>query len=1032
MKTSILIFWTKKENPIFHCVSPHKIHFILFALLLLIFSHASAQVSGFIFKDFNANGTKDNTATFNEVGMAGGVVKATDPTGAALSVSYAGGGASTDATGGYSVSSGTTGQIRLEFIMPDNYTFASTGASGGTTIMFPVGATQNLAVNYPQDYCQASPQIVVPCYVGQDLTGPNATEAAMARFDYYGNDKYIGQAGYTMPTKITDHQQLGATYGVAYSRITKKVFVGAVLRRHASYGPQGIGGIYEVDPITGAVNNWLNIETLSGIDAGTDTRDATTLNTISPTKSYDYQAFFDIGKQSLGDVEISNDSKTLYVINLFQQSLVAIDVATKALVGSYPITASALGLACPQSDFRPWGLKYHKGKLYVGAVCTAQTSQLTADIKGYVLEFDPANTGAGFNTYFSFPLNYTRESNSTNSWHPWNEKSFDPGSNNPSPIDPTFNDDARNAQAILSDIEFDADGSLVLGLMDRHGMMFSSGNAPPDPAATSTASTSAFTNGDILRVCNTTTGFILECTLNFPYSGGGEFYDDKRQGGAGTSQVKETAGGALAFLAGSGEIASTAVDPFTVLENGIAWWNNTSGVRNRAYMIFDKNTPGNQGKTAGLGDIELLCDAAPIEIGNRVWSDTNNNGIQDAGESPLANISVVLCLASAPTTPVATATTDANGNYYFSSATGTNTTSAIYGLNIAFNTNYILKFPTTATGGLSLSTKPNQGANDLIDTDANATGKISFTTGYAGENNHSFDVGYALVTCTAPTTPIAYVSPTSIGVGGSISLTSSATGTDASTTYTWAGPSTFTSTLQNPTTTAPATAGGYTYSVTISNGGTCSVSATTSLTVTAAVVCTAITGAAITLNPISPVVAGTTVNLTASKTDAGTPTTYTWVASPNTGFTSTTSQATLTNPIAGTYNFTVTIQNNNGTGTCTATATSSLSVSTALTPCTVVTGAGITLSPVSPVVAGTTVNLTASKTDAGTPTTYTWVASPNTGFTSTTQNATLTNPIAGTYNFTVTIQNNNGTGTCTATATSSLSVSTLPQLLVQP
>jgi trimeric autotransporter adhesin len=58
------------------------------------------------------------------------------------------------------------------------------------------------------------------------------------------------------------------------------------------------------------------------------------------------------------------------------------------------------------------------------------------------------------------------------------------------------------------------------------------------------------------------------------------------------------------------------------------------------------------------------------------------------------------------------------------------------------------------------------------------------------------------------------------------------------------------------------------------------------------------------------------------------------VASPSTGFTSTTSQATLINPSAGTYNFTVTIQNNNGTGTCTATATSSLSVSTAPIGCT--------------------------------------------------------------------------------------------------
>ena len=33
-----------------------------------------------------------------------------------------------------------------------------------------------------------------------------------------------------------------------------------------------------------------------------------------------------------------------------------------------------------------------------------------------------------------------------------------------------------------------------------------------------------------------------------------------------------------------------------------------------------------------MSDVELLCDAAPIEIGNRVWHDVNGNGIQDPSE----------------------------------------------------------------------------------------------------------------------------------------------------------------------------------------------------------------------------------------------------------------------------------------------------------------------------------------------------------------------------------------------------------------
>lgn len=711
--------------------------------LLFLATSSMAQVSGTVFKDYNINGTKENTSVYNEIGMDGVTVKATNLSGAALTVAYTGGGVATNSSGAYVVTGGTVGQIRLEFVLPDTYTFASNGASGGTTVMFPSGTTQNLGVNYPQDYCQTNPNLSVSCYAGGAIAGN--TETTFIQFAYNGNDKYIGQTGYTGPTPITDHEHTGAVYGNAYARESKKIYTSAVLRRHVPFGPLGIGGLYEIDPSTNTVVNWLNIETLSGVDAGTDTRNsADPANTVVPVKNYDYLAFNLIGKQSLGDIEISDDGKTLYVVNLFQQSLVAIDVATKSLVGSYPITAAALGLTCPQSDFRPWGLKYHHGKLYVGAVCSAESSQLATDMKAYVLSFDPTNAGTGFSLYYSFSLDYTREQDP---WHPWNTTSYDPGSNN----DPTTNQ--RNSQAILSNIEFDTDGSLILGLLDRHGMMFSSSNNSPDPTATSTNSVTPFSNGDILRACNVGGVLTLEggagCAYNPPAAGGTaiEFYDDRRAG-LGNGNIKEDAGGSLALLAGYNEIVSTAIDEYNVNENGICWWNNTNGVRNRAYMIFDKNTAGSQGKTSGLGDIELLCNASPIEIGNRVWEDIDSDGIQDAGEVPLSGVTVTLCAANG-TTVISTATTDANGNYYFSTASGTSTSSAIYGLNLAFNTNYVLKFPTTS-GTKSITIK-DTGSNDLLDSDAGTDGKVAFTIGSAGQNNHSFDVGYgATIACTKP------------------------------------------------------------------------------------------------------------------------------------------------------------------------------------------------------------------------------------------------------------------------------------------
>ncbi len=42
---------------------------------------------------------------------------------------------------------------------------------------------------------------------------------------------------------------------------------------------------------------------------------------------------------------------------------------------------------------------------------------------------------------------------------------------------------------------------------------------------------------------------------------------------------------------------------------------------------------GHQGKIPpGLGDLELLTDPAPVEIGNRVWLDSDRDGIPDAND----------------------------------------------------------------------------------------------------------------------------------------------------------------------------------------------------------------------------------------------------------------------------------------------------------------------------------------------------------------------------------------------------------------
>ncbi len=736
----------------------NRLKWLMFLMLFIAASAANAQISGTVYRDFNANGVKDASASYNENGLAGVTVKAYNSANALVGTTISA------ASGTYSFT-GLTLPLRIEFsgFATGDYT-GPAGSNNSSSIQFysAANSTANFGVNYPSDYTQPNPLVIYPQVTSGNLTGNAAAFPAIFTSGYSGTgyDKYIGQSGYVAPTTITDHQTVGSLWGMAYSRQTQKAFTSAVFRRQAVLGPLGIGGIYQVDPATGTTTQWLNIETLAGIDAGTDTRDGSAGNSIPPDyndPSYDNNAAPLVGKQSLGDIDLSDDGSVLYVVNLYQQSLVAINANTKALIGSYPITASTLGLSIPQSDLRPWGLKYYRGKVYVGVVTSAQSTQNVSDLKGYILQFDPANPGAGFSNYFSLNFDYDREQ--TNMlWNPWNANSIHPGGSG---------EEAYNPQPIISDIEFDVDGSMLLGVSDRHGFMFSSFNYGIDAAASAATNANPSTAGDILRVCNVSGSLVLEgstgCSYTNTFGNGGEFYNDRRQGGAGNGSMRETTTGGLSFYPGTNEILTTSQDEFDVRENGLTWLNNTTGQRDRAYMVFDKDTPGSVGKTNGLGDIEIVSDAAPIEIGNRVWLDTNADGIQDAGEPSIAGVTVQLVNTGG--TVIATATTDADGNYYFSNnPNGTSTSSAIYNIaSLTFNTNYCVRIPNVQGGskqaalGTNVLTLTNAGSGtnqDFIDNDGALSGnnaQTCLTTGIAGENNHTYDFGFTpAASCTKP------------------------------------------------------------------------------------------------------------------------------------------------------------------------------------------------------------------------------------------------------------------------------------------
>lgn len=113
---------------------------------------------------------------------------------------------------------------------------------------------------------------------------------------------------------------------------------------------------------------------------------------------------------------------------------------------------------------------------------------------------------------------------------------------------------------------------------------------------------------------------------------------------------------------------------------------------------------------------------SPASIGDKVWEDTNKNGIQDSGENGIANVTVKLFDCN--NNLIATTTTNSSGNYSFTNLTPGD---------------YYVQF--IAPSGYTLTAK-DQGTDDTKDSDADATtGKTICTTLSAGENDLTWDAG---------------------------------------------------------------------------------------------------------------------------------------------------------------------------------------------------------------------------------------------------------------------------------------------------
>jgi hypothetical protein len=792
--------------------------------------------------------------------------------------------------------------VRLEFVIPNSGTCSvngtidypsAAGVTYGTATRFlPTSGSarinNNFAFNYPGDLVSSTynPLLFIPRFSQGNPTGGGTTGTSDGLNGFSYNN-----SGVTVPAAKLTTANVGCVYGMAYSRPANKLFAGAYIRRYYGLGPAFSGSsgaiylinnlgsatptasaFYDMDgngyatryngllaygsttsfSITGtAPLNTINYlgatDPNSGLPIGlgvvgansgsaTTTRNLSASNTVA---SNDPAAWGQVGRVGLGDIEISDDGKYLFVVNLYDRKLYRltlndpINPTAVTAVSSYALPApparsskgggfivtygtatTAFYTGAAGGGYqRPFGLKYYRGKVYVATVTSGETGGTSTkdnnsgvpeytDLWAYVWQFDADAGTPAFNTtpLLQEPQNYNRGTNgdaADETWHPWTN-TFQGAI----PADASF---YYYSQPMFTGIEFDNDGSMVLSFRDRFGDQMGSLNKP----LTGNGSYSAGATGEILRAYknNATCTYELEVNAKEGASssklatagvgdnqgpGGGEFYYQDNTynvvtgsytwgGGTNFSNTwhLNLSEGSLVMLPGATEITSTFVDPFNLYSGGVSWYNNTTGANARDYQLHIGNTVQDLGKTNGLGDMEMVTPLAPIEIGNRVWNDLNGDGIQNAGEPGIANVSLELVdnlgnpVDSDPLTigiQQTFVTTDANGNWFLTSATGTDAAGINYGVAFLPNTIYKVKLATgvtddwdpAANGGLGAPRAGQQltgmqltqtnitgnGQPDFSDNDASLISsipQITITIGNYGENNHNIDFGFALL-----------------------------------------------------------------------------------------------------------------------------------------------------------------------------------------------------------------------------------------------------------------------------------------------
>ncbi|EFA80808.1 colossin C [Heterostelium album PN500] len=583
------------------------------------------DVGGTVFYDPNFNSLQDN----GEPGISGLQVIVYSPV-----YGYPIGSAITDANGKWKIP-GLNPNIpyRIEYVVPDY--LVSTGAA---LVRFVRGGDSSLSLglvyynqtgsdkgnNYPKSFATT-------CFVKGANNGPYRDHTTVVAFYSNAVGKGYEAEGSQYIYKMATHGQVGAVNGIAYDPKTGDTFVSAYHKTGSDIGPYGTGAIYKINSKLG-ITVYANLNALYGTQY------------CGPyTHSFDYRerdvAGPWVGKIAFGEMIATNDY--LYVTNLFRNDIVSIPLRqTPTATNVVAINVPNPGCSAP-NDWHIFPVTVYQNDLYTGGVCAGE---LGSTLSTYILKYDRANKK--FINVLSFTMNYARGcrymdnfANCVGSqWTRW-----------------TVTD---TAQPMLTSIIFDDLGHLVMGFKDRSGDIGSTVSAP-----------------DMLVACLSPTGYYFlenngvcggylgsspnQKSLSGLYfgPGGGQYFDVKKPG------IHDYISSFAAVKGGPQVIVTTGFDMYETFEGSIRWYNSTTGrvLKGFSLYISVSSKAPTFGKSNGLGDITAIYDSSmdQTQVG-RIWWDTNLNGIQDANEPGIANMTSYLMVPTS-NNPVAIVSTDNNG-----------------------------------------------------------------------------------------------------------------------------------------------------------------------------------------------------------------------------------------------------------------------------------------------------------------------------------------------------------------------------------